>query len=226
MRNLLMMLILANVLYFMWDRFVEKPEQIGVAVIDENRLGPPLVISKMAIAGAATSVGAVLGSGRPSGLAAVVGRSCVSITFRKSAEAGSALAEYRDTGMRASLRSARGEVFIGHWVQIRNIPDRETGNRMLALLDAGGISDVILIESDGAYKISLGLFGEVSRAERRELEARSLDLPADVTPRMQDAQLYFVDLALLPGQGAGAMIERYGEDRVLLREKATCPTSD
>jgi len=226
MKNLLMLLILANVLYFMWDRFVEEPEQTGIAVVDENRLGPPLVIAKMAIAEAATSVGAVLGSGKPSDLSAVVGRSCVSIMFRKNAEAGSALAEYRDAGMRASLRSARGEVFIGHWVQIRNIADREAGNRMIATLDAGGISDVILIESDGSYKISLGLFGEVSRAERMELQARSLDLPADITPRMQDAMLYYIDLALLPGQGAGAMIGRYGEDRVLLREMATCPTSD
>lgn len=221
-----MILVLANVLYFMWDRFAEEPEHVGVAVVDEDRLGPPLVISKTAIAEAATSVGAVLGSGRPSDLAAVVGRSCISITFRKNGEAGSALAEYRGAGMRASLRGAMGEVFIGHWVQIRDIPNRQAGNEMIASLAAGGIADVYLTESDGTYKISLGLFGEVSRAERMELQARSLDLPADITPRMQNTQLYYVDLALLPGQGAGAMVERYGEERVLLRELATCPTSD
>jgi len=221
-----MILVLANVLYFMWDRFAEEPEHVGVAVVDEDRLGPPLVISKTAIAEAATSVGAVLGSGRPSDLAAVVGRSCISITFRKNGEAGSALAEYRGAGMRASLRGAKGEVFIGHWVQIRNIPNRESGNGMIETLKADGITDVFLMESDGTFKISLGLFGEISRAERLELQARSLDLPADVSPRMQEALLYYVDLALLPGQGAGAMIERYGEERVLLREKATCPTTN
>jgi hypothetical protein len=34
-----------------------------------------------------------------------------------------------------------------------------------------------------------------------------------------------VDIALPPGRGAGAMIERFGEDKVLLRAQATCPGS-
>jgi hypothetical protein len=37
--------------------------------------------------------------------------------------------------------------------------------------------------------------------------------------------LYYVDIALPPGRGAGAMIEQYGEDRVLLRDRASCPNS-
>ena len=38
--------------------------------------------------------------------------------------------------------------------------------------------------------------------------------------------LFVVDIALPPGKGAGAMIEKYGEERVLLREAATCPRGD
>lgn len=226
MKNLLMILVLANVLYFMWDRFAAEPVRFGVAVVDENRLGPPLEISKATIAEAAASVGAVLGSGRPSDLAAVVGRSCVSIAFRRTGEAGSALAEYRNDGMRGSMRSERGKVFIGHWVQITNIPNRNVGNRMIETLHAGGMPDAFLLEESGLFKISLGIFGETTRAERIELQARSLDLPAEIVPRMQDATIYYVDLALLPGRGAGAMIEKYGEERIMLREQATCPTSD
>ena len=71
--------------------------------------------------------------------------------------------------------------------------------------------------------ISLGLFSDIERAERIELQANSLDLPATITPRMQDAMIYYVDVGLPPGRGAGAMIEQYGEDRVLLRSEATCP---
>jgi hypothetical protein len=32
-----------------------------------------------------------------------------------------------------------------------------------------------------------------------------------------------VDIGLLPGNGAGAIVEKYGEDRVALRDEATCP---
>jgi len=227
MRNLLLLLLLANILYFVWGLFVEEPAETGVAVVDESDLGPPLAVSRNTVAEAATSVGAVLGSGKPSDLAAVVGRSCVTIgPFKTNADADGALAEYEREGMRASVRTTQGEVFIGHWVQIRNIPDRETGNAMLEKLKAGGLGDAYLVPTDDeGLKISLGLFGEMSRAERIELQAKSLDLPADIMPRTREATVFFVDIALPPGKGAGAIIEKYGEEKVLLRNSATCPRS-
>jgi len=225
MRNLLLLLLLANILYFLWGFFVEEQQETGVAVVNESDLGPPLAVSQTTIAEAATSVGAVLGSGKPSDLAAVVGRSCVTVgPFKANSEADSALAEYEREGMRASIRTTQGQVFVGHWVQIREIPDRETGNVMLQKLKTGGLGDAYLVESeDEGLKISLGLFGEMSRAERIELQAKSLDLPADITPRTRETTVFFVDIGLPPGKGAGAIIEKYGEEKVLLRSAATCP---
>jgi len=222
------MLVLANVLYYMWGRFVEAPDQLGVVVVSESELGPPLDVSSMVVAEAATSVGAVLGSGKPSDLAALVGRSCVTIgPFKTNTEADGALADYENEGMRASVRTTQGQVFVGHWVQIRNIPDRDAGNAILEKLRGGGLGDAYLVptEEEG-LKISLGLFGEMSRAERIELQAKSLDLAADITPRMRDQTVFFVDIGLPPGKGAGAMIEKYGEEKVMLRSKATCPRSN
>lgn len=227
MRNLLFVLVLANILYYMWDRFVEEPDQLGIVVVNESELGPPLNVSSMVVAEAAASVGAVLGSGKPSDLAALVGRSCVTIgPFKTNTEADGALADYEIEGMRASVRTTQGQVFVGHWVQIRNIPDRDAGNLILEKLRAGGLGDAYLVptEEEG-LKISLGLFGEMSRAERIELQAKSLDLPADITPRMRDQTVFYVDIGLPPGKGAGAMIEKYGEEKVKLRNEATCPRS-
>lgn len=228
MRNLLMLLVLANVLYWMWGRFVEEPAETGIVVVDESALGPPLKLKRSTVAEAEASVGAVLGNDKPSDLAAVVGRSCVSLgPFKTNTDADTALAEYQADGMRASMRTTEGQVFVGHWVQIRNIPNREEGNEILQKLKDGGLGDAYLVptEEEG-LKISLGLFGEKSRAERIELQAKSMDLPADITPRMRDATVFFVDIDLPPGNGAGDMIERYGEDRVLLRNQATCPRSE
>lgn len=228
MRNLLLLLLLANILYYMWGRFVDGPDETGVVVVSESELGPPLNVSSMVVAEAATSVGAVLGSGKPSDLAALVGRSCVTIgPFKSNTDADGALAEYENDGMRASVRTTQGQVFVGHWVQIRNIPDRDAGNAMLDKLKAGGLGDAYLVptEEEG-LKISLGLFGEMSRAERIELQAKSLDLQADITPRMRDATVFYVDIGLPPGKGAGAMIEKYGEEKVMLRDQATCPRSN
>lgn len=227
MRNLIFLLILANVLYFLWDRFVADPEETGVAIVEEDALGPPLAIARNPVAEASASVGAVLGSGQTSDLAAVVGRSCVSIFFKTKADADTAIARFRSEGMLTDLRSTQGQVFVGNWVQIRNIPDLKSGAAMVEKLQSGGLSDAYLMDDEGGkFKISLGLFGEVSRAEKVELQAKSLGLPADITPRMRDATVYYVDIALPPGKGAGAMIEQFGERRVLLREKATCPRSN
>jgi len=227
MKNLLLLLLLANILYFIWGLFVDKPVEIGVAVVNESDLGPPLDISKTKIAEAAASVGAVLGAGKPSDLAAVVGRSCVTLgPFTTATLANGALADYRDQGMRAALRTTQGQIFVGHWVQIRDIENRRAGNAMLNKLKEGGLGDAYLVDThDEGLKISLGLFGEMSRAERVELQAKSLELPADITPRTREGTVFFVDIGLPPGKGAGNMIEKYGEDRVLLRDAATCPRS-
>ena len=45
------------------------------------------------------------------------------------------------------------------------------------------------------------------------------------TLRTREDTVFFVDIGLSPGKGAGNMIEKYGEDRVLLRGAATCPRS-
>ena len=225
MKNLLLLLLLANILYFMWGMFTEKPSQPGVAVVDASDLGPPLEVRTGRDSEAIASVGAVLGSGEPSDLEAVVGRSCVTIgPFKVKTDAESAGLEYSQEGMNSSVRSTRGQIFVGHWVQIRNVESEAEANRMLATLTEGGLTDAYLVRTeDEGLKISLGLFGDLERAERIELQARSLDLPADIKPRTADRTIYYVDIGLPPGRGAGAIVEKYGEDKVLLREAATCP---
>jgi len=190
MRNLLLILVLANVLYFVWGMLSGKDAEPGVVIVEEGQLGSPLKVKDNADAENIASVGAVLGSGEPSALAAVVGRSCATIgPFRDSGEADTALTQYAAEGMRTNLRSTQGQIFVGHWVQIRGIPDRATANGMLEKLKEGGLADAYLID----------------------------------LPRMREGQIFYVDIGLPPGKGAGAMIEKYGAEKVLLRDAATCP---
>ena len=225
MKNLLLLLVLANVLYFMWSTFTTEDPQPGVAVVDEADLGPPLQVSLGQGGDTVASAGAVLGLGEPSDLEAVVGRSCVTIgPFKVSDDADSAVLEYGNEGMRAAMRSEQGQIFVGHWVQIRNVPDEATAKEMLDKLIAGGLNDAYLVRTeDEGLKISLGLFGDIEGAEKIELQARSLDLPADISPRMREGTVFFVDIGLPPGKGAGAIVEKYGEDLVAMRVAATCP---
>ena len=108
MKNILLVLLLANILYFMWGYLTEKESQPGVAVVKESDLGPPLDVTAARDSDAVASVGAVLGSGEPSALQAIVGRSCVTIgPFKEGADADSAQLEYSNEGMKAVLRPAQ-----------------------------------------------------------------------------------------------------------------------
>ena len=227
MKNLLLLLLLANILYLMWGMFTEEPPGPGVAIIDETDLGPPLDVTAGRDSGAVagTGAGAVLSSREPSALEAVVGRSCATIgPFKVKTDADSAGLVYSQEGMSTAVRSTRGQIFVGHWVQIRNVESEALANEMLAALTEGGVTDAYLVRTeDEGLKISLGLFGDLERAEKIELQARSLDLPAEIAPRTADRTIFFVDIGLPPGKGAGAIVDKYGEDMIMLREAATCP---
>ena len=177
--------------------------------------------------GTAASVGAVLGSGEPSDLEALVGRTCVSIgPFRATEDAERAKMEYAGDGMKTVVRSGEGQIFIGHSVQVVNVPTRADGRTMLGKLHAGGLGDAFLVgNEDDGLSISLGIFGNQSNAEKVELQARSIGFDVNVSPMTREAQVFFVDIGLPPGRGAGGIVDKYGEDRVLLRDAATCPQS-
>ena len=171
------------------------------------------------------SVGAILGAGQPADLEAVVGRSCVTIgPLREQTDADAALLEYSGEGMKASTRSMEAEVFVGHWVQIRDVESDSVASDMLDTLSEGGLSEAYVVRTDDeGLKISLGVFDDADGAEKVELRARSMGFSADVSARMAVRTVYFVDIGLPPGRGAGAIAEKYGEDRVSLRGEATCP---
>ena len=225
MKNLLLILLLANILYLLWGVFHSQGDKPGIEIVNENDLGPTLSVAEQRQSESPESTGAVLGSAEPSELAAVVGRSCVSIgPFRSSSEADEAQMRYLGDGMEVGRRSPLGRIFVGHWVQIPDVPSRDEADRIVQRLHEAGLSDAYFVETvDEGLKISLGVFGVLESAERVELEARSQGFPAEIAPRFSEGTIYFVDIGLPSGRGAGDIVERYGEEMVFLRNEATCP---
>ena len=225
MKNLLLLLLLANILYLLWGMYQQDEPGAGVVIIRESDMGPPMDVTANRDRDDVASVGAVLGSGTPADLKAVVGRSCVTIgPFTARNDADSADLSFTNRGMKTDVRSEQVQSVIGHWVQIRNVANNAAANRMLEVLSEGGLTDAYPVRTeDEGLKISLGLFGNLDGAEKVELQARSLDLPAEITPRAEARTVFFVDVALPPGQGAAAIVQEYGEEQVLLRDQANCP---
>ena len=70
MKNLLMLLVLANVLYYLWSNYTVDAPEPGVAIVSESDIGPPLNVArhtangKPANAGVLGQPGEAAGAGR------------------------------------------------------------------------------------------------------------------------------------------------------------------
>jgi len=260
-KNLLLILLLANILYFLYARIASDDAGKDDLVVDESSLGPMLTMAERApetdgdpdalleddgeapsddteAVAEADSVTAAAEEDESEDadeesdteeptvrLQAVVGRACVSIgPFNSREDADRAQLQMSQQDYKAAIRSEIGERFQGHWVVIQDIPTMAEARGMIATLRDNGLGDAFIMETDeeGIW-ISLGIFGQAAGAERTELQVTSLGLPAVIIPRTTQGSIQFVDVALPPGRGAGAIVEQYGESRVLMPEEATCP---
>src|SRR5690606_28025800 len=87
MRNLLLLLLLANILYFVWEMATEEPPEQGVEILDRSDIGPPLSLADSRTAMAMRAQAALESAAPPVTLAAVIGNACASIgPFANSAE--------------------------------------------------------------------------------------------------------------------------------------------
>lgn len=225
MKNLLLLLVLANILYFVWGFLAEEKQLPGTEIVPASGEGPTLAIIPARAGGEKTEAGAESGYSKILDLESLTGPACVTLgPFKELAEAESAAEPNTNSGIQTRIRSVEAEIFVGHWVQIRNVTDDATADNMLKTLSEGGLNEAYLVRTDDeGLKISLGLFSDMDRAEKTELKARGLGLPADISPRMAERIVHFVDMRLPSGRGAGAIVEEYGEELVLLRDGATCP---
>ena len=157
--------------------------------------------------------------------AAAPAAACLSVGPFGTEESGEEiLARVRGLGGTAELRSAEEEVFLGHWVQIRNIPSREEANRQVALLQEAGFEDAYpMPEDDGERTISLGLFSDEERAERLREQAAELGLEPEVVPQSREATTWWVDVRLDPDQDADDFGGALGVDNVVTGADAVCP---
>jgi hypothetical protein len=131
---------------------------------------------------------------------------CTSVgPFRELAQAAAAAATLRGEGYQPQQRVAEGEVWSGYWVYIPAIATEAEANETLAKVREGvreaRIPDAYVIRnSDSGNLVSLGVFSEVSGVGRLRDEVRALGFEPQVVDRMSRATVYWIDIALAPGQ--------------------------
>lgn len=125
-------------------------------------------------------------------------RRCVSVgPFGELSDAAAASARLRTAGYEPSQRVGEGDIWVGYWVYLENIPTRDEANEALATLHDNGVAEAYLIpgEQDGDI-ISLGVFSQITRAGRLRDEVRDLGFDPAVVDRTRSGTVYWIDVRL------------------------------
>jgi len=241
MRILCLILILANVLYFVWSQLID----VQVNALDRpppRRAEPPprIVLAREAAAEQAqqskpeeakpeTPTSERTQPAPPPTTARATPSSDLSCTsigpFSELAEAAQAQAALRGAGFSPRQRLEQGELWVGYWVSVQNIETREAADDAIKALNAAGIDDVYLMPGSApSYTLSLGVFSDYQRAQRRADQVRTVGLDPQIEDRKRAGTVYWLDVDLPePGHLIDTSIFQSDPGKIMRLEMRGCP---
>lgn len=218
MRSLCLLLLLANTLFFGWAQFIDvqvtdlqrhptmssAPPRIVLAreaesAPSQSSAAPAEPRSETATEVPAPSVPSAVSPAIPPLSAAAPNPPssvCTSVgPFAELSEADAAGNALRSAGFQPRQREVQGELWVGYWVSVQNLAARAAAEEAMKRLTDKGMSDVyVLPASEAGNVVSLGVFSDRQRAQRRADEARALGLEPRIDDRKKAGAVYWLDV--------------------------------
>ncbi len=123
---------------------------------------------------------------------------CLSVgPFGDLANSAQAAALLKTRGFDSHQRAEQGQMSESYWVYVGDLASQAEADRALVVLEHNGIRDALVMpDTTGAgRRLSLGLYSERPRAERRAQAVRQAGLKAEIGERKLPSTLYWLDLA-------------------------------
>jgi hypothetical protein len=210
-RALFLTLALANLLFFGWSHWVDKPVA-GRAV--HSSAAPLQLVA--AAPGAATTNAAMSSS---------TAARCSSFgPLTDPAAAAVVSTALRARNFTPRERSVQADVTDGYWVYIDDLRDADARARALRRLARAGVRDAAALAGSG--QVSVGLFNEQAGANLRAAAVRSAGLEPVIEARSHPVKEYWFDVQLpndVPPPAVGSLIE--GLNLAAPPAWAACPVS-
>jgi cell division septation protein DedD len=221
-------LLFVNLVFMAWAHFIDVPAEPAVNQADAHL--PRLVLASevhsqpaTAPAVAAASVPASEGSTATETPAA---KRCVSVgPFNDVTQETRAASLLQERGFAPQQRSETADVRDGYWVYLGGLKSAADEARALRSLQEAGITDAHAVPAAGdGRRVSVGLFTERPRAERRARAVQHLGFSPDIVERRRPSTIYWIDLdlgtsdAAVPTEGLASADQ--GESRIQVR---VCP---
>jgi SPOR domain len=245
MRTLCLLLILTNVLYFTWSQMidvyvpslerkaaqpVDPPPRIVLAreMIEANPEERSVGPIRDVLPPAVEPLGAQSAPAPATQAAQLDTLSCTSVgPFADLPQASQAQAALNAAGFEPRQRMEQGEIWAGYWVSVQGLATREAADAALRTLAANGIADVYVMPgSDPPNVLSLGVFSDYQRAQRRVDEVRAIGLTPRIDDRKRAGSVYWIDVDLQePGQLIDSSIFQTDPGKITRLEMRACPAS-
>jgi hypothetical protein len=123
--------------------------------------------------------------------------------------------ELRKKGAQVSQSSAEGQIWVGHWAQVRDQGSRAKAEQARDRLAANDLDTFILPDTE-VHALSLGIYRKRASAEQIIRKARRLGFKTLMVDRFQPGTIYWLQVNMADG-GALQPGEFQGDSGQILR---------
>jgi len=194
LRVLFLLLLLVNLLFLAWIRWVAPTEVAARAVPSAaaGKLQPIRLQREPAAAGSTADPGPDAAAA-----AAIAAAACVSVGPFSSLEQAEAIsAELQRLGFAThSPRAATDEVRVGSWVRVPNLATPEDATNALASLQAAGLTDAYVVsEGEPGNTVSVGVFADPAKATEVAMTVITTGFTPEISDRMRTLDVFWLDI--------------------------------
>jgi hypothetical protein len=240
MRTLCLALILLNALYFAWAQLIDgNPSDMDFARPDVVRPLPIELATEVEISppepalpspanrdnGQPMTAPAVPTAAVAPAAATTASNTCTSVgPFSTLAEASRAQTALRAIGFSSRQRyEASGRIWVGYWVS-QQLKTQRQAEAALKMLKDSGIIDVFLLPGSNPPTLSLGVFADYQRAQKRVEQIRVFGYDPGLSDRTREDSVFWVDVDILQaGQSIDTGIFQSDQGRIMRLELRACP---
>jgi len=201
-------LLLLNIAFFAWARWIDAPVHGSAAVAADAsiaslqlvRAGAPSATSSGAGTSSGASTAAVTSAPAPAAAPTATLR-CRSLgPFVDAATAGAAAQRLQARGWRARERNAESATPDSYWVYVGNLHDAAAQRRTIASLNAAGIRDAApMTDPEQSDRVSVGVFADQAHAVRRAEQVRALGFKPTLQVHQRTLTQRWLDIELKVG---------------------------
>jgi hypothetical protein len=202
-RAVFLTLLVANLLFLAWARWIDTPSDAGAqdALSRLPRLqlvteSPPGIKPTSANLTPAAAEKVALRS--PEAATAEAPTTCTSVgPFNDIARAARAAGLLTQRGFHLQQRAEEGETIEGYWVFVGDLQSDDEVTQVVGRLEKSGFTDAHVMKNYSTNRrISVGMFSTRERAEKRAAAVKAMGLEPEVGERKFPGTVYWVDVAL------------------------------